>query len=82
MIGFIIGAVLGGTFGVAVMCLLVANKCKEDPRGLIPLYVCDRKNCGEKCPNPDCKYTLDIEHAVNFTNDGQGGPYYIEKEDK
>lgn len=31
-------------------------------------YVCDRKGCNGKegCNNPDCHYTTDVTHAVNF----------------
>lgn len=29
-------------------------------------FLCDRKACGEKCPNPDCSHTRDIYHAKNF----------------
>lgn len=29
-------------------------------------FLCDRKACGEKCPNPDCTHTNDISHAKNF----------------
>ena len=31
------------------------------------LYICDKKACGESCPNEACNYTCDIEHAVNFS---------------
>ena len=30
------------------------------------LYICDRKACGEECPNQECKHTLDPGHAINF----------------
>lgn len=30
------------------------------------LYECDRKACGDTCPNADCHHTSKIEHAVNF----------------
>ena len=30
------------------------------------LYICDKKACGESCPNEACEYTCDIEHAGNF----------------
>lgn len=30
-------------------------------------YICDRKACGETCPNEACNHTCDIEHAVNFS---------------
>lgn len=35
------------------------------------LYLCDRHACSDiygddPCPNPDCWYTKDICHAVNF----------------
>ena len=30
------------------------------------LFVCDRKACGETCPNELCSHTEDILHAKNF----------------
>lgn len=49
------------------------------------LYLCDRKQCGDKCSYPMCKYTTNIEHAVNFTNkthttSDEVFPFYIEKD--
>lgn len=28
-------------------------------------YICDRKRC-ERCSWPQCKHTIDVQHAVNF----------------
>lgn len=36
------------------------------------LYLCDRHACGDVCPNQDCCYTRDIEHAINFKRCGDG----------
>lgn len=30
------------------------------------LFLCDRKACGETCPNESCSHTGDIRHAKNF----------------
>lgn len=48
------------------------------------LYFCDKKACGEDCPNPiSCDHTTDPLHAVNFekvvSNNGEL-LYIIEKE--
>ena len=29
------------------------------------LYLCDRKQCGDRCHYLDCRHTTDISHAVN-----------------
>lgn len=29
------------------------------------LYLCDRKQCGDRCHYPVCRHTTDISHAVN-----------------
>ena len=29
-------------------------------------FLCDRKACGEQCPNEHCSHTSDIYHAANF----------------
>lgn len=29
-------------------------------------FLCDRKACGETCPNESCSHTGDIRHAKNF----------------
>lgn len=43
------------------------------------LYRCDGKACGEVCPNPECKHTKDINHAVNFKRyDDSQGTYFVE----
>lgn len=50
------------------------------------LYLCDKKACGEICPDSECNHTLNIEHAVNFeaVMDEETGDvlYYQEKERK
>ena len=47
-------------------------------------YICDREACPE-C-NPDCNYTSNIEHAVNFKLfsrfTDQDSKAYFEKEDE
>jgi hypothetical protein len=30
------------------------------------LFLCDRKACGDVCPNANCSHTGDINHAKNF----------------
>jgi hypothetical protein len=32
----------------------------------VVLYICDRKACGDFCPNRMCEHTTDIDHAANF----------------
>lgn len=32
----------------------------------VVMFLCDRKACGDACPNPDCSHTSDITHAKNF----------------
>lgn len=52
------------------------------------LYLCDRKQCGDRCHYPDCRHTTDISHAVNAPTFPGGfeeiscGPYtyFVEKE--
>lgn len=34
----------------------------------IRFFLCDRKACGETCPNIDCNLTTSEEHAINKTN--------------
>lgn len=29
------------------------------------LYLCNKKHCGEKCPNPDCEYTTNPNYSKN-----------------
>lgn len=29
------------------------------------LYLCDRKACGDTCPNEDCHHTRQWEHALH-----------------
>lgn len=43
------------------------------------LYLCDREAC-EKC-HDECDYTVDINHAANFTRkNSETRDYYIEKD--
>lgn len=42
------------------------------------LYICDKKACGESCPNEACNHTHDIEHAVNFSLASNGVYFEIE----
>ena len=30
-------------------------------------YICDKRACGDVCPNNMCEHTSDVTHAVNFT---------------
>ena len=34
--------------------------------GVQIFFLCDRKACGESCPNELCSHTADIFHAANF----------------
>ena len=48
-------------------------------------YICDKRACGDVCPNGMCEYTSDVTHAVNFMEvDGKytrtGTSAYFEKE--
>lgn len=45
---------------------LITEKGSKGPK---IAYLCDKKNCGDKCINPDCHLTWDVEHAVNFEKD-------------
>lgn len=29
------------------------------------LYLCDKKACGETCPNEDCHHTAKVAHALH-----------------
>lgn len=29
------------------------------------IYLCDRKECGDRCSYPTCRHTADASHAVN-----------------
>lgn len=52
------------------------------------LYLCDRKQCGNRCSYPDCRHTTDISHAINgdtFPNgfekvEHKDKVYFVEKE--
>lgn len=48
-------------------------------------YICDKRACGDVCPNGMCEHTSDVTHAVNFMEvDGKytrpGTTAYFEKE--
>lgn len=48
-------------------------------------YVCNKRACGDVCPNGMCEHTSDVTHAVNFIHvDGKytrtGNTVYFEKE--
>lgn len=46
------------------------------------IYLCDKKECGDICPNPECNHTTKIEHAVNLravTDENGKVLYYEEK---
>lgn len=51
------------------------HKCaecdKKKPENLV-FYICDRNACNP-CDNPDCKHTLDIQHAKNFKSNAELG---------
>lgn len=48
------------------------KQSQPKPRG--PLFLCDRTACNGMCPNPECMYTEDISHAINF--ECSGGAYH------
>ena len=59
------------------------KRCDQCDKTATPdiLYICDRKCCGDTCPNSDCRHTTDINHAVNFVEyEGDRGPYFVELE--
>ena len=46
---------------------------------VVVMYLCDRKAC-VRCDNPECHYTVDIRHAVNFEYHNLGvRDYFNEK---
>ena len=53
-----------------------AKDCTVAP---VIAYICDRQKCGTEC-SEWCKHTLDIKHAKNFKNNGDG--YYEEVENE
>lgn len=73
-----------------MLCILYIAYCewgkkrkKERRKGMNVIYLCDKKECGEVCPNPECNHTTKLEHAVNFravTNEDGEILYYEEKE--
>ena len=36
------------------------------------IYLCDRKACGEVCPNDECHHTMSLEHALHPDRDVSG----------
>lgn len=46
-------------------------------------YLCDRRACNNHCTS-ECKYTTNIEHAVNFVSGGKcngiSGYFEVEKQ--
>lgn len=51
------------------------------------LYLCNKKQCGEECPNPDCNYTTSPKYAKNPVGSRQfefqrigDMQYFVEKE--
>ncbi len=52
------------------------------------LYLCDHKQCGDRCHYPNCRHTTDISHSINggtFPNGyetvcGGNNMYFVEKE--
>lgn len=70
----------------------IKEKAKPDFHKIISgnkLYVCDCKQCGDRCHYPDCRHTTDISHAINaptFPNgfekvEHNGNVYFVERED-
>ena len=60
------------------------KEAKEKERikmGTDVLYLCNKKQCGEVCPNPECNLTLDISWAANFraVTDEDGKILYYEE---
>lgn len=49
------------------------------------LYLCDRKACGDVCPNAECSHTDNLLHARSFqtgpktVKDGQEVVYFVER---
>lgn len=48
-------------------------------------YICDKRACGDVCPNKMCEHTADVTHAVNFMEvddkyTRSGTTAYFEKE--
>lgn len=52
----------------------------EEKKDVEILYICDRKACGDACPNPECMYTKNILHALSFRGmDLNGKKIYIQR---
>lgn len=43
----------------------------------IPVFLCNREQCGNKCSYPECRRTFDVQYAKNFRN-SDGGSFYEE----
>lgn len=56
----------------------------EDKKPFMVAYICDKKTCGDVCPNDICHHVLDITHATNFEciNPDSDEKIYFEKERK
>lgn len=54
------------------------------------IYLCDRKQCGDRCHYPECRHTTDISHAVNAPTFSNGferiehgsNTYFVERDDQ
>lgn len=54
------------------------------------IYLCDRKQCGDRCYYPECRHTTLISHAINAPTFPNGferiehGPnaYFVERDDQ
>ena len=54
------------------------------------IYLCDRKQCGDRCHYPECRHTTLISHAINAPTIPKGferiehGPnaYFVERDDQ
>lgn len=56
----------------------------DDKKPFMVAYICDKKTCGDVCPNDMCHHVLDITHAANFEciNPDSDEKIYFEKEKK
>lgn len=83
---FVAGFLIGGIFAFLMMAMFVAGRERPMYGGsllappAIPLYRCDKKACGERCPNDFCDYTMNVRHAINFTQNEYYPEYYMEKD--
>ena len=42
------------------------------------LFICDRKACGDSCPNSSCRHTSDPGHARHFERDVDGNYWELD----